>query len=431
MTTVEEKGLPCALQSERLILGAVIQDGEALHDLRPLLTPDDFSTEAYRRIWRRASDMYDAGRAIDTTALFNECQKNRDGIELSFLVDIQDNVPKLPNLHEHARILKDKTLLRKMITTAESIKNRCLEGGEDAQVILDSLGTLSVDLVPASAGGGLQSAGELIDEVGLNTLLTPRKNRGLLFPWPWMDKWTSGMLPAELWVLAGSTSSGKTSAMLQHAVAAARRGVGVAIFSLEVGKASLFQKACYQIARVDSEKLKQGVPMTDEEAMAVRTAANELYDMPLYFDTTSTTVPAIHAAVRRRRAKSRVDHVIVDYLQLLGNTGRHDTRAQAVGANAWALKLLATDFQLPVLLLSQFSRPQKGVVRKPELSDLKESGDIENHANGVWFLHRPDQEDGDMVTVDFMLPKQREGRRNIATDVWFFPKSQRFEEKER
>jgi replicative DNA helicase len=113
----------------------------------------------------------------------------------------------------------------------------------------------------------------------------------------------------------------------------------------------------------------------------------------------------------------------------LGNTGRHDTRAQAVGSNAWALKVLASDFQIPVLLLSQFSRQEKGKSRRPELPDLKESGDIENRANGVWFLHRENPEDAEAVSIDFMLPKQRDGRRNIMTDLWFFPKSQRFEEK--
>jgi replicative DNA helicase len=206
----------------------------------------------------------------------------------------------------------------------------------------------------------------------------------------------------------------------------------VAIFSLEVGKLSLFQKAAYQLAQVDSEKAKQGIALGYEEMQALRRATNELHEMLLYFDTTSTTVTAIHSAVRRRRVKGRVDHVIVDYLQLLGNSGRHDNRAQAVGANAWALKMLATDFQIPVLLLSQFSRPGKeGKPRRPELSDLKESGDIENHANGVWFLHRDAQEDSDQVSVDFMLPKQRDGRRNIASPMWFFPRFQRFEEQER
>jgi replicative DNA helicase len=122
--------------------------------------------------------------------------------------------------------------------------------------------------------------------------------------------------------------------------------------------------------------------------------------------------------------------VIVDYLQLLGNTGKHDNRAQAVGANAWALKMIATDFQIPVLLLSQFSRASNkpGQKREPELTDLKETGDIENHANGVWFLHRENDADSNQIAIKFLLPKQRDGRRNIYQDFFFYPQYQRFEQ---
>jgi replicative DNA helicase len=232
--------------------------------------------------------------------------------------------------------------------------------------------------------------------------------------------------------LAGHTSTGKTSAMLQHAVAAARRGIGVAIFSLEVGKESLFQKACYQLSRVDSERAKKG-NLDGRELECVRKTAQELYRLPLYFDTQSTTVMAIHAAVRRRRLKGPVDHVIVDYLQLLGNSGRHDRRSEAVGANAWGLKMLATDFQVPVLLLSQFSRESNkpGQQREPHLSDLKESGDIENHANGVWFIHRESMDDAEQIPVRFLLPKQRDGRRNVYCPYVFHPRFQSFSEVER
>lgn len=254
-----------------------------------------------------------------------------------------------------------------------------------------------------------------------------------MFPWSWMNRKTYGMLPAELWVLAGHTSTGKTSAMLQHAVSAARRGVGTAIFSLEVGKEALFLKAVYQLAGVDSERMKSGDPLTQAERDAIRNASNEIVDLPLYIDTTATTPAAIHAGVRQRSVKNKIGHVIVDYLQLLGNDGRSGTRAEAVGRNAWAMKMLATDFQIPVLLLSQFNREsnKSGKKRAPELGDLKESGDIENHANGVWFIHRASEEDSDMVPVQFMLPKQRDGRRNVYTDLWFMPQYQRFEEKER
>jgi replicative DNA helicase len=432
MAKVENRGLPAAIECERVVLAVAMMDSGAMHDMRPLLTSGDFSVHDNGRIWDTMAWLYDNGRSFDRISIFEEMQRRKQPITLSLLLDLEEGTPQLTSVDNYVQIVKDKSLLRHIIFACRSVASRCLDGTESPQSILDGFGEIAMNLIPKDGHGGLQSAGELIEEFGLETLMTPRIKNGLLFPWKWMNYWTCGMLPAELWVLAGHTSTGKTSAMLQHAVHAAQKGSGVAIFSLEVGKKALFQKAVYQLARVDSEKAKHGESISEEDRYAVLRATNELYELPIYFDTAATTVPAIHAAVRRRRVKSKVDHVIVDYLQLLGNSERRDNRAQAVGANAWALKMLATDFQIPVLLLSQFSRPSKeGKPRRPELSDLKESGDIENHANGVWFLHREAQEDSDQVSVDFMLPKQRDGRRNIASPMWFFPRYQRFEEQER
>lgn len=428
----ENKGLPVNIDAERFVLGAVMLDEAMMHAARPVLESADFSLEKHRRIWRAACDLYDSGTSVEGVTVATELERRGerescDGI--SYLVSLTDGLPQLANIDTYVKLVQDKALLRRVIFAAERIKKRAMSGTESAQDVITGFGETALTLIPKTATGGLQSAGELVDEIGLAGLLRPRREHGLMFPWGWMNHWTSGMLPAELWILAGHTSTGKTSAMLQHAVTTARRGQGVAIFSLEVGKQALFQKACFQLARVDSEKGKRG-QMTPEERDAVNRAAHELYDLPLYFDTQSATTMAIHAAVRRRKLKSPVDHVIVDYLQLLGNTGRHDNRAQAVGANAWALKMLATDFGVPVLLLSQFSRASNkpGQQREPELTDLKESGDVENHANGVWFLHRASNEDADRIPVKFMLPKQRDGRRNIYKDFLFLPQYQRFEE---
>lgn len=429
MTSIESRGLPAALECERIVLGICMAYPESLHEVRPLIDATDFTTEEHRRAWEVLTSLYDAGKATDRVSVYHEADRRRFNLTLSFLVDLDANVPRLPSIDAYVQILKDKTLLRQIITACRNMTARCLDGQETATEILEGFGKIAVDLIPKEAPGGLQSAKELIEEVGLERLLASRRDRGLPFPWSWLNYWTNGMLSAELWILAGHTSTGKTSAMLQHAVNAARKGYGVAIYSLEVGKESLFQKACYQLAMVDSEKGKNGELDEDERRRLMR-AAHELNDLALYFDTTARTVPAIHASLRRRRIKNRVGHVIVDYLQLLGDSGRHDNRAQAVGANAWALKMLATDFQVPVLLLSQFSRPKDGGSKRPELSSLKESGDIENHANGVWFLNRPEQGDSDVISVDFMLPKQRDGRRNIAHPMVFLPKYQCFKERE-
>ncbi len=427
-----EKPIPASLETERLILGAVLVNSELMHDLRPVLGMEDFATERNRRIWSVMSGLYDGGTPVDAVTVFEALRtRKEDGSVggLAYINELDTGVPRLPAVGQYAEILRGKTLQRAVLHACQSMIERCHRGQDTPQELIEAMGQIALGLAPKNATGGLQSTGELIEEIGLGSLLAPRRTRGILSPWTWLNNATSGFLAAELWVLAGHTSTGKTSAMLQLATHIARGGKGVAVFSLEVGKQSLFAKACYQISRVDSEKAKRGT-LCHQDRDLVRGAAELLRTLPLYLDTQSTTVMAIHAAIRRRKLKSPIDFVIVDYLQLLGNTGRHDTRAQAVGANAWALKMLATDFQVPVLLLSQLSRESNkpGKQRKPELGDLKESGDIENHANGVWFIHRESMEDADLVPVEFMLPKQRDGRRNISTRMMFLPQFQRFDE---
>jgi replicative DNA helicase len=353
---VNEKGLPSNIDFERLVLGSAMLDQELIHAMRPVLEANDFSLEKHRRIWNRICGLYDAGRPVDRVTVAGELERfgERESCDgLAYLVSLD--------------------LLRSVIFACQHLQNRCLEGIETPQQILDGAAATIMQMAPQQVGSGLRSAAEIIDAVGLSTILRPRRETGLQFPWPWMNYRTGGMLPAELWVLAGHTSTGKTSAMLQHAVTAARRGLGVAIFSLEVGAEALLQKAIYQFARIDGEAAKNGRLDQDQKA-AESAAAAEVYGLPLYLDTQSTTTMAIHAALRRLKLKHRIDHVIVDYLQLLGNSGKHDNRAQAVGANAWALKMIATDFKVPLLLLSQFSRQSNkpGQIREPELGDLKE-----------------------------------------------------------
>jgi len=231
-------------------------------------------------------------------------------------------------------------------------------------------------------------------------------------------------------VLAGHTSTGKTSAAIQAAVHIAGKGFGSAIFSLEMGDVSIFQRALWQLSGVDAERAKRDELTRDERAKVNKTLAM-MSELPLYFDDKSLSLTQVNAQLRRQQSKRKVGLVVVDYLQLLEDSGRHGSRAEAVGANARKCKQMATEFGVTVLLLSQFSRQRNKpeTRRKPELSDLKESGDIENHANGVWFIHRENMMDQECVPVEFILPKQREGRRGIFTDrITFRTRFQRFED---
>ena len=310
------RGLPANIDAEKFLLGSVLLDDSVMHDIRALMTADDFAIEKHRLIWRHMSALYDRGDHVDRITLANALvERNElDAVDgLSYLVSLDDGLPKIPNLDGYIKIIRDKAVLRRLIAAAERIQKRCFLSEGTPQEILDSVGKELLDLSPQEAGGGLQSVKELVDEVGINQLLAPRKERGLMFPWSWMNEATCGLLPGELWILAGHTSTGKTSAAMQFATNVARKGTGVAVFSLEVGKPSLFTKSVYQIARVDTEKAKRGI-LDNDEKRAVQKSASELYDLPLYFDTTSTTVTAIHAAIRRRKLSGPIGLIVVDYL---------------------------------------------------------------------------------------------------------------------
>jgi replicative DNA helicase len=431
---VDSRGLPTNVDAERFVLGSMLLDDAVLHEIRAVLSDDEFSLEKHRRIWKRSVEIYDGGGHVDritvANALMNAGElESCDG--LTYLVSLDDGLPQIPNVDSYVQIVKDKAMLRRIIRATDHLQNRCMSQEETPQSILNSLGNTLIELAPQEAGKGLQSIQELIDEKGISTLLQPRQARGIELPWRWLDDATCGMHPGQIWYLAGYTSTGKTSAALQVGVHAARKGTGVAIFNLEMGKISLFQRMVYQIARVDSERAKRNA-LTSEERKRVNEAASLLADLPIYIDDSmASTVPAIGAAMRRLRLKTKVGLAIVDYLQLLGTLGRELNRAQEVGANSRALKKAAREFECPFLVLSQFKRgkanEKTGEIPKPTLSDFKESGDVENDADVAWFIHRPTTQEQELVPVSFILAKQREGPRDIEQDFYFLPKSQRFD----
>lgn len=430
---VDLKDLPGNADAERMILGSILLDEAVLHEVRPALVADDFSLERHQRIWRRICELYDAGRHVDRVTLYGALTENHETEpnSLSYLCSLDEGLPRLPNLAAYVGILKNEAVRRRIIATAENWIRRAADR-ESPMALLDSIASAAADLAPQDGGRGLVSASELVNRVGISAILQPRIARGVPFPWEWLTRATCGMLPGELWILAAHTSAGKTSAAIQTAVHVARsQPKSVAVFSLEMGDVSIFQRAVWQASRVDSERAKRGT-LDPAERRRAGEAVTALCELPLHFDDSSYSVMEIHARLRQLRTRGPIGLVVVDYLQLLRDGGRHSTRAEAVGANARALKLMAGEFECPVLLLSQFSRDSARArggdqPRRPELYDLKESGDIENHANGVWFVHRPNSADADRVAVEFILPKQRDGRRNILQEFWFFPRYQRFD----
>jgi replicative DNA helicase len=417
-----EKGLPTNLDAERYVLGSVLLDDSLFVQMAATIEADDFSLEKHRRIFLRMGELYNRGEKIDRVTLAEELMRHNqlescDG--LTYLVSLDDGLPQIQNLDSYVRIVKDKSLLRRVIFASHSLINRCMAGEEEGQAILESAEEGLLKLGESKNRVGLATPGEIIDEFqgGLNAFLDPGKRiRGLSTGFRRFDELTGGLHPGELIILAGRPSMGKTALALniaQHA--AVKLNKTVAVFSLEMSKEALLTRLLCAGGRVDAHRFRLGY-LDGEERRRLQAAASELVEAPLYIDDTSGShLMDMHAKLRRLKAERPLGLVVLDYLQLMSGRGRFENRVQEISALSRGLKLLAKELDVPMLVLSQLSRApdMRPGDHRPQLSDLRESGSIEQDADVVAFIFReevykPDREDL-RGQAELMLSKQRNG----------------------
>ncbi len=425
MATVDttfDKGLPANLDAERYVLGSILLDGSQFVPIAAILDADDFSLEKHRRIFLRMADLQARGENIDRVTVAEELMRNNqlescDG--LSYLVSLDDGLPQIHNLDSYARIVKDKSLLRRVIFASQSLINRSMAGEEEAQEILASAEETLLKLGESKSRVGLSTPEEIIEEFqgGLNAFLDPgRRIHGLSTGFKRFDELTGGLHPGELIIVAGRPSMGKTALALniaQHIAGKLKHTV--ALFSLEMSKEALLTRLLCAAARVDSHKFRLGY-LDHEERRRLQAAASELVEAPLYIDDTSgSNLMDMHAKVRRLKAERPVGLVVLDYLQLMSGRGRFDNRVQEISSLSRGLKLLAKELGVPMLVLSQLSRApeMRPGDHRPQLSDLRESGSIEQDADVVAFIFReevykPEREDL-RGQAELLLAKQRNG----------------------
>jgi replicative DNA helicase len=422
LDTTLEKGLPANLDAERYVLGSILLDDSLFVQVAAVVQAEDFSLEKHRRIFLRMGELHGRGERIDRVTLAEELMKHNqlescDG--LGYLVSLDDGLPEIHNLDSYVRIVKDKSLLRRVIFTSQSLINRCLAAEEEPQEILANAEEILLKLGESTAKAGLFTPGEIIDEFqgGLNAFLDPgRRIQGLSTGFKRFDELTGGLHPGELIIVAGRPSMGKTALALnvaQHA--ASKLGKTVAVFSLEMSKEALLTRLLCAGARVDSHRFRLGY-LDAEERRRLQAAAAELVEAPLYIDDTSgSNLIDMHAKLRRLRAERPLGLVVLDYLQLMSTRGRFDSRVQEISALSRGLKLLAKELEVPMMVLSQLSRApeMRPGDHRPQLSDLRESGSIEQDADVVAFIYReevykPEREDL-RGQAELMLSKQRNG----------------------
>ena len=419
-----EKGLPANPDAERFVLGSILLNDSVYLQVAGVLEPDDFSLEKHRRIFGRMKDLYDRGSRIDRVTLADELMKQGqlesvDG--LSYLISLDEGLPELANLEGYIRIVKDKSTLRKLIFSAQATINRCLLGEEEPDTILASTEESLLKLGESRSRDQLSSPSSIIENFpgGISAFLDPSQRvRGLSTGFAKFDEMTGGLNGGELFILAARPSMGKTALALniaQHVATHPRMRKTVAVFSLEMSSSSLLTRLLCAAARVDQHKYRAGF-LNQEERRKLQVALADLTEAPLFLDDTAgVNLMDVHSKLRRLKSERGLALVVIDYLQLMSSRGRTENRNQEVSAISRGLKLMAKDLDVPFLVLSQLSRASETRPgdHKPQLSDLRDSGSIEQDADLVAFIYREEVYKRDREDIkglaDLIIAKQRNG----------------------
>ncbi|HKN76088.1 MAG TPA: replicative DNA helicase, partial [Candidatus Acidoferrum sp.] len=394
--TTIEKPLPNNLDAERSVLGAILLDNNALNTAIESLRAEDFFLDQHRRVFTQMIALGEAQQAIDLITLTEELHRRGD-LEASggapYLASLADGMPKVSNVEHYARIVKEKAMLRNLIHTTHNIQQRAFEGEDGADMILDNAESSIFLLAEDRVKAGLIPVKDIVRDnfERLEKIFKEGKSiTGIPTGYVELDKLTSGLQPSELLILAARPSQGKTALALNLAEnIAIRAGQPVAIFSLEMSKESLLQRLVASVAQIDAHKFRTGhLSRTDWTGMT--DALGTISNAPLWVDDAgSISVLEIGAKARRLKRDKGLSLLIVDYLQLITARGRFGNRQEEVASISRGLKGLAKELQIPVLVLSQLTRAPERDERGPQLSDLRESGAIEQDADVVMFIYRP------------------------------------------
>ena len=421
-----ERGLPASIDAERSILGAILME-TLLFDQAAVLKPDDFSLDAHRRIFSRMRDLQDAGRPVDMITLAEELDRRKE-VEaiggVAYLSSLIDGLPERPSIEHYVRIVRNKSQLRGLINIAQNAIAEAIEHADEAEEVINRAEQGIFQLSEGRLGQGLTDIPTIIkNSFGSLDALYARGQEitGLATHYTQLDKMTAGFQPSDLIVIAARPSMGKTAFAMNIAEnAAVLDNKVVGVFSLEMSKEALLMRMLASHSRVDSHRLRTGfIPKEDREKLTF--ATESLMQARLFIDDT----PAISVTEMRSKSRrlmqqeGRLDLIIVDYLQLMSAVAiggkRFENRTQEVSAISRGLKAVAKELKVPVVALSQLSRApeSRGGDHRPQLSDLRESGSIEQDADVVAFIFREEvykKDDPDLDGLaEIIVAKQRNG----------------------
>jgi replicative DNA helicase len=415
-----ERTLPHNQEAERTVLGAILVDNAAFNSAAEILGREDFHREAHRRIFEAMAALAERSQPIDLVTLKDELAR-QNALEAvggaAYLAGLVDGVPRVTSLEHWGRIIKEKAVLRNLIHAGNRIVQSCFEGEEDAATLLDRAEKSIFDIAERRIRQGFLAMSEIVKE-SYRTIDQLSQSKDVVTGLPTgfvdIDHLTSGLQRGDLVIVAARPAMGKTSFCLnvgQHV--ALRTGETVGIFSLEMSKEQLALRMLCADARVDAHRLRTG-QLGEKDWARLAKAYADLSRSPLYIDDSATITPLeMRAKCRRLKAEHGLGLVIVDYLQLVSSSGRSENRQQELSAISRSMKGLAKELEVPVVALSQLSRATEARTdRRPQLSDLRESGALEQDADIVMFIYREEEykaTDENRGIAEIIIGKQRNG----------------------
>ena len=415
------KRIPSNIEAERSVLGGIFLKPDVFGDIIGFLTPEDFYKNAHGMIYEAMRDIYNTGTKIDAVVVANRLKKNEKYDELvgdQVLYDIVTGVPTAANVLEYAKIVKEKSTLRKLGDVGTKIVELAYEGYEEVDNILDKAEGLIFKISENADSKDLVSLKDVIaDEFVRLEKVYQNKGiaTGISSGYSDFDQMTSGFHESDLVILAARPAMGKTAFALNIALnAAMKSNKAVLLFSLEMSSSQLLQRLLAIEAGIGLQKIRNGFLDPDDwgklglASMKLSNSEINIADLP------NVNVLEIRAIARRLKAAGKLDMIIIDYLQLIrGSSSKGDNRQQEISEISRALKGIARELDVPVIALSQLSRaPEMRADRRPMLSDLRESGAIEQDADMVIFLYRDDyynEESEDKGITEVIIGKQRNG----------------------
>ncbi|MDD5497845.1 MAG: replicative DNA helicase [Atribacterota bacterium] len=428
---------PQNIAAEQATLGSIILEKESILNCIEILQPEDFYKNAHQIIYQCALDLFEKNQAVDLVTLTEELKKRKQLDEVggaSYLATLMGSVPTAANVIYYAKIVEEKAILRKLINHATQIVAMGYEEQEEARVILDKAENLIFEVSQQKIRDFFSPLKDLLTEsfekiedlYHSGNFITGVPSGFLKF-----DELTTGFQPSELIIVAGRPSMGKTAFCMNIAqYAAMQHKIPVAIFSLEMSKSQIVQRMLCSEARIDTHALRRGA-MPEGDWPKLSMAAGRLSSAPIFIDDSAGISPLeIKAKARRLKAKHDLGLIVIDYLQLIQTGLKVENRQQEISQISRSLKGLARELNIPVIAVSQLSRAvEQRSVQRPRLSDLRESGALEQDADLVVFIYREEYykpKSSKKGIAEVIISKQRNGPTGTV-ELAFLKEYTRFE----